>query len=281
MKYLCYVNPYLLYVFATLLFVTSGKKIRMMILLYCMISTYDMVTSLCMKLGLYLHAALRSFPYLRSYVLEFVSNQIQSVGKTGGDTFPHSVTPPLSLRLVLRAFENFEYPLDAQASTLLLFCLLNGLQVLFRVKQVVKNILQRPAPGLDSSEWLGVWDSIGNYLGQWTHPMFFKLTPEQVQDPDSLVKYLQKVCCHPGNSRETQITATCWGLAHAYRAMFNTVQCLKGEREGNEEAGTATGAAHPAGPAAPPAQQAVTAPPTGTTAAAVTENPGINLVTPM
>ena len=65
-KYLCYVNPYLLYVFAAVLFVTSGKKIRTMILLYCMISTYDMITSLCMKLVLYLHAALRSFPYLGS-----------------------------------------------------------------------------------------------------------------------------------------------------------------------------------------------------------------------
>ena len=36
-KSLCYVNPYLLYVFAAVLFVISGKKIRMTILLYCMI----------------------------------------------------------------------------------------------------------------------------------------------------------------------------------------------------------------------------------------------------
>jgi len=72
------------------LFIIAGKKIRMMILLYCMMSTYDMITSMCMKLGLYLHAALQSFPYLGSYVLEFVNNQTQSVGKTGGDTFPHS-----------------------------------------------------------------------------------------------------------------------------------------------------------------------------------------------
>jgi len=184
----------------------------MMILLYCTISTYDMITSLCTKLRLYLHAALRSFSYLGSYVLEFVNNQTQSVGKTGGDTFPHSFTPLLSLRLVLTAFENFEYPWDAQASTLLLFCLLNGFWVLFRVKQVVKNIVQRPAPGQDSCEWLGVWDSMGRCLGQWAPPVCFKLIPQQVQNPDNLVKYLQKVCCHPGNSRETQITAVCWGV---------------------------------------------------------------------
>jgi len=40
--------------------------------------------------------------------------------------------------------------------------------------------VQRPAPGLDSCEWLGVWDSMGKYLGQWAPPVFFKLTPEQI-----------------------------------------------------------------------------------------------------
>jgi len=84
--------------------------------------------------------------------------------------------------------------------------------------------MQRPAPGLDSCEWLGVWNSMGRCLEQWAPPVFLKLTPEQVQNQNKLVKYLQKVCCHPGTSRETQITAMCWGLAHAYRAMFNTVQ---------------------------------------------------------
>jgi len=232
-RWLWFLNPYLQYVFNAVLFIITGKKIRMIILLYCMMSTYDMIMSMCMKLGLYLHAVLRSFPYLGSYVLGFVNNQTQSVGKTGGDTFRHSFAPPLSFRPVLTAFENFEYPWDAQASGFLLLCLLNGLQVLFRVKQAVKNILQRRAPETDSCEWLGVWDSMGKYLGQWTPPMFFKLTPEQVQNPEKLVKYPQKVCCRPGNSRETQITATCWGLAHAYRAaLFNTVQSPK--REGGE-----------------------------------------------
>jgi len=236
-----------------------------------------MITSLCMRLGLYLHATLQLFLYLGSYVLEFVNNQTQSVGKTIRHTFPHSFTPPLYFRLFLLAFENFEYLWDAQASTLLLFCLLNGLQVLFRVKEVVKSIMQRPAPGLDSSEWLGVWESMGKYLGQWAPPVFLKLTPEQVQNPEKLVKYLQKECCHPGNSRETQITAMCWGLAHAYRALFNLIQCPKGERGRNKAAGTAAGTGLPAGPAAPPSQQAVTAPPTGTASA---KSAGYALVSP-
>jgi len=80
-KWLWYLNLYLLYVFPVVMFITSGKRIRVTILLYCTISTFDMITSLCVKLGLYLHATLRSFPYLGSYVLEFVNNQTQSVGK--------------------------------------------------------------------------------------------------------------------------------------------------------------------------------------------------------
>jgi len=201
-KWLWYVNPYLHYAFIAVLFITSGKRIRMMIFMYCMISTYDMITPLCMKLGLYLHAALWSFPYLGFYVLEFVNNQTLSVGKTGWDNFPHSFTPPLSFRLVLTAFDNFEYPWYAQASMFLWFCLLNGYEVLFRVKQVVKNILHRSAPGLESCEWLGVWNGMEQCLGQWAPPVFF-YTPEQVQNTDKVVKYLQKVCCHPGNSRDT------------------------------------------------------------------------------
>jgi len=87
------------------------------------------------------------------------------MGKTEGDAFVHSFTLPLPFRVVVTAFENFEYPWDAQASTLLFFCLVNGFQVVFRVKQFVNNITQRSAPGLDSYEWLGVWDSMGKYLG--------------------------------------------------------------------------------------------------------------------
>jgi len=98
---------------------------------------------------------------------------------------------------------------------LLLLCLLNVFQVLFRVKQLVKNTAQRSAPRLDSYEWQGVWNSMCKFLGQWVPLVFWNFTPEKVQNPDKLVECLEEVCCHPGNSRETQITAMCWGLAHA------------------------------------------------------------------
>ncbi|KAK4806960.1 hypothetical protein QYF61_027327 [Mycteria americana] len=41
---------------------------------------------------------------------------------------------------------------------------------------------------------------------------------------------------------ETQITAMCWGLAHAYRALFNTIQNPQGEEKfsGSEDKTTGT-----------------------------------------
>ncbi|KAK4830055.1 hypothetical protein QYF61_008393 [Mycteria americana] len=82
---------------------------------------------------------------------------------------------------------------------------------------------------------------MGKYLGRWAPPVFWNFTPEQVQNPEKLVKYLEQVCCHPGNSRDTQITATCCSLAHAYRALFNTVQYPQGEEvSGSDDKMTGT-----------------------------------------
>ena len=47
-RWLWYVKEYLLNVFTSVLFITSGKRIRKIILLYCVISIYDMITQLCL-----------------------------------------------------------------------------------------------------------------------------------------------------------------------------------------------------------------------------------------
>jgi len=118
---------------------------------------------------------------------------------------------------------------------LLLLCLLNGFQVLCRVKQLVKNITQRSALSLSNYEWLGVWESMGKCLGWWAPLVFLNLTPEQVQNPDKFIEYLEEVCCRPGNSGKTQTIAMCWGLAHAYRALL-PLQGKEGEIKGSQAA---------------------------------------------
>ncbi|KAM6033078.1 uncharacterized protein LJ206_001912 [Theristicus caerulescens] len=154
----------------------------------------------------------------------------------------------------------------------------NFVSVLSKVNKQLKNIIQRSPPRLDSYEWQGVWESMGKYLGRWAPPVFWNFTLEQVQNPEKLVKYLENVCCHPGNSRETQIIATCWGLAHAYRALFNTIQYPQGKENvsGSDDKVTAPAAAPApatvtaAAPAPAPIPAAAPAPATG--AAAEPEN---------
>jgi len=157
--------------------------------------------------------------------------------KTGADTSLDSFTPRLSFRLVITAFENFEYLWDVQDSTLILICLLHGMQVSFRVKQLFQNITQRSSLGLDSYEWLGVWGSMGKYIGLWARPVFLNLTPEQVQNPDKLIKDLEEVCYHPGNSSKTQNTAKCWGFDPCLPSRPVQQDAVKGENESNRSHG--------------------------------------------
>ena len=39
-------------------------------------------------------------------------------------------------------------------------------------------------------------------------------------NPENLAECLEEVYCRSGNTRERQLTAMCWGLVYAYRALF-------------------------------------------------------------
>ena len=138
---LCYVTPYLLYMFSVVLFIASGSWVKVIILLYFVTLDYDMTKWLVMRLIWYLSSALPSSPYFRShlseninnYTLYLLSSENQFIGHTRSFTFP------FFSRLVTIALENFEYPWDVQTGMFLLLCLLNVFQVLFKVKKLFKN----------------------------------------------------------------------------------------------------------------------------------------------
>ncbi|XP_033930272.1 uncharacterized protein [Melopsittacus undulatus] len=157
-------------------------------------------------------------------------------------------------RLFTMAFENFErfgWPLSTPETCLLLVLGISLLlhmvypwprhpentrscpiseakqsqaQVLSKAKQLSTNTTKRCSLRLDSHEWQGVWYHMGKYLSQLAPPVHWNFTAEQLENPEKLVEHLNKVCCHPSNTREEQITATCWGLACAYRALICKVQ---------------------------------------------------------
>lgn len=120
-----------------------------------------------------------------------------SEGQPREETFPHTLHSPT--RLFTMAFEDFkdsEYPLNTlETSPLLLLgttILLNMVQVLFKVKQPSKNITKSSSSRLDRHEWQGVWDCMGKLLGQLAPPVLWNFIPEQVKNPEILVKHLDK-----------------------------------------------------------------------------------------
>lgn len=150
------------------------------------------------------------------------SSERQPMEDTSFHTFPF---PVRLITVVFEDFENFECPWELETSMVLFPGMLNVFQALFVVKQLFKNTSKR-------IPWVWIVTSsrvcrieCGKYLGQWEPPVSWNFLPEQVQH-----KYLGKVCCYPVNYRQAQITEMCWGPAHAYWSLFNTIQYLKGMR---------------------------------------------------
>ena len=76
---------------------------------------------------------------------------------------------------VFEKLRNFKYPWNVDIY-MVIFVLgasvfLHVVQVLFRVKQLFKSITRKSTPRLENYEWLGVWDSMGEYPGQWAPPV--------------------------------------------------------------------------------------------------------------
>ena len=116
--------------------------------------------------------------------------------------------------------ESFMDCLNAHLITLLIS--LNALFVIVIISLSIWNyrILKKSPPKPENTEWQGVWRDLGETLGRWTCSVSWNFTPEHLKDPESLNRYLRQGCCGSGRSEEAQMI---WGLANAYRALFNTI----------------------------------------------------------
>ena len=158
------------------------------------------------------------------------------MGKSGGVLSPRSFTSPSSFRLITAAFEKFEQPWDVQAGMLVLLCLPNVFQVLFRApKKFFKNTTQRSAPRLNSHGWRGTWEKTGRYLEDFSPPMVWNFTPKQLQDPGEAIE------CWKGKygacSREAQLTALCGIYQYPHQYLPTTARYYaapSGGREGKQ-----------------------------------------------
>lgn len=92
--------------------------------------------------------------------------------------------------------------------------------VLSVVKPPLQNTSQRCALRQVGWGWQGVWQ-MGRYVSPFLHGLEF--APYQMQNPKKLTECFKKVCPDPGNMKELELTALCWGLACAYQTLLSTV----------------------------------------------------------
>lgn len=55
---------------------------------------------------------------------------------------------------------------------------------------MLRRVLQRSILRVDSHVWLVMWEKMGQILKDYSAPMAWKFTPEQLQDPITVLEYL-------------------------------------------------------------------------------------------
>ena len=173
---------------------TCWALIKFASLLYGAIGIYNVLKTLMEVPTWYLHTMWHTIPEGVSISTELV-------------VFKQS--PSLSLKSLVHF-------LNAHLITLLI-----SLNVLFIISLSIcfYHILKKPSPKPENSEWQGVWRGLEKTLERWTSSVSCDFTPEHLQDPDSLGRYLRQGCYGSGRYDEALII---WGLANDYRALFNT-----------------------------------------------------------
>ncbi|KAJ7420117.1 kinetochore scaffold 1 [Willisornis vidua] len=135
-------------------------------------------------------------------------------------------------------FENTEFPLDVKDSIILLLVLLFLCTVYTTLRVRTgpsREVFWRPALGMDV-EWHGKWEDISQYLENFSPPMIWKFTSEQLQDPVRIIRNVKGKCS--GSPRDVQLTATCWALATACQTLLGVVQHPQEEEKRSKSTGT-------------------------------------------
>ena len=127
-----------------------------------------------------------------------------------------------------------EYMIFKQASSLSLesfICFLNAHSVIMlsislnvfliiSLSIFIYNVLRKPSPKPENTEWQGVWRDLRETLERWASLVSWNFSSEHLQDPKNLSRYLRQACCGSSKSEEMQIIQ---GLAYVYQALFTTI----------------------------------------------------------
>ncbi|KAJ7406823.1 hypothetical protein BTVI_64550 [Pitangus sulphuratus] len=132
------------------------------------------------------------------------------------------------------AFEKFKFPLDARDTLLFVVCLQICIIMVYLICEARTKIsqegVQKPTPGVDNFEWHGLWEDMGKFLENFSAPMTWKFTLEQLQDPIKVMRSVRERCF----SRSMQLVVACRARTAAYQKLLSMVQHLQEESKGNK-----------------------------------------------
>jgi len=102
-------------------------------------------------------------------------------------------------------------------SVLILVCMLSiSLNVFLFIRAKWKKSPPRP----ENDDWQGIRKGLGRILEAWGPAMPWDFTLEHLWDPEKLSQHLSQGRCGLDRSKEVRLI---WGLACAYRALYNTI----------------------------------------------------------
>ena len=94
------------------------------------------------------------------------------------------------------SFKSFMDCLNAHLIMLLIS--LNALFVIVIISLgicIFNTMKKKPSPKPENTEWQGAWRVLGETLERWPSSLSWDFTPEHLQDPESLGRYLRQGCC--------------------------------------------------------------------------------------
>lgn len=139
-----YVPPCMTYMVLTTFCFRAGRRIKIALLLYCVIASYGITRSKEVRVIWDVCPMLLFYPYLRHYFWESINNHAQTVGEQEW-MISLSFHPLFLLQI---ACEKLFFPLVVKECMFLLclVCLLGVIYTMFRVKKdISRRVIQRSA----------------------------------------------------------------------------------------------------------------------------------------
>lgn len=171
------------------------------------------------KFATLLYGAIGMYIHLKT-LMEIPTWYLHTVWYTTPEGVPNSTEIVVFIQSPILSFESFMWLLNAHPMFMMILVSVSlNILLIISLSICIFNILRKPSPKPENTEWQGVWRVLEETLETWTSSVSCDFTPEHLQDPDSLGRYLRQGCYGSGRYDEALII---WGLANDYRALFNT-----------------------------------------------------------